>query len=456
MADLGGLFYRNLLFPLLDLRRGTKSLQRYTELKKSQWLSREEIKKLQDQKLKAMIKYAYNKVPFYHRTFKELGLNPEVIKSKDDLCKLPVIDKEIVRKHFDDFKAKDFQRWKPILRTTGGTTGKPLKYYSDRIEHSIFWADLWRVWNWAGYELGDKRATIGGSRPSSSGFRMRSFISSRVMERHLSLSSFEVKSEAMQIHVEKLRKFRPKILRGYPSALYVFANHLEEKQVGDLGIQSVIGISEQLYEHQRKAIENAFGCEIFDNYGCPDGGILACECEKHEYHLNSENAIVEIERDGEVVSPGEEGEIIATNFSKFAMPFIRYKTGDVGRASDAESKCGRGLEILASIQGRTSDYLILPNGNLLSGVNIAALFNALSSQLHIQHYQVVQEKEGELQVLVVEDEGYTEKDSELIKETLQEHIGNEIAIHLRRVDDIPLTGSGKRRSVISKLKGGFG
>ena len=453
--DLGGVLYRRLLFPLLDLRRGTNSLKHFAALKKSQWLGREEIKKLQRQKLKALIVHAYDNVPFYHKTFKELGLRPEDIQSKEDLGKLPIIDKETVRNHFEDLKARDFQRWRPIFRTTGGTTGKPLKYYSDSKEHSIFWADLWRVWNWAGYELGDKRATIGGSRPSSSGFKVRSYISSRVMERNLSLSSFEVKSEALQMHVEKLRKFKPKILRGYPSALFLFANYLDERGGDDFGIKSIISISEQLYEHQRKAIKNAFGCEIFDNYGCPDGGVLACECEEHEYHLNSENAITEIVKEGEVVSSGEEGEMVATNLTRFAMPFIRYSTGDVGKFSDAESSCGRGLEMLNSIRGRTSDYLILPNGNILSGVSIAAVFNAISSQLHIQHYQVVQEKKGELQVFLVEDDGYMERESELIKETLQEHIDQKMTINIRLVDDIPLTESGKRRSVVSKLKVGF-
>ena len=454
--DLGGLLYKKIMFPALDIRRGTKSLRRFAELQKSQWLGREDIRRLQNQKLKALIKHAYDNVPFYNRTFKELGLKPEDIKSKEDLVKLPIIDKEIVRNNFDDLKARNFYNWKPILRTTGGTTGQPLKYYSDCTEHSIFWADLWRVWSWAGYEIGDRRATIGGSKPSSSGFRFRSFISSRIMERHLSLSSFEVESEAMQIHVEKLKKFKPKILRGYPSALHLFANHMDKRQVGDLGIKSVIGISEHLYDHQRKAIENAFGCDVFDNYGCPDGGILACECEKHEYHLNSENVISEIVRDCEVVLPGEEGEIISTNLSKFAMPFIRYRTGDVGKGEDAESKCGRGLEMLASIQGRTSDYIILPNGNLLSAVSIAAVFNALSSKLHIQHYQVLQEKKEELQVLVVRDEGYTKNESNIIIESLKEHIGNEVDVEVSQVDNIPLTESGKRRSVISKLKGGFG
>ncbi len=452
MVDLVGKLNMHLMYPLLDLRRGTNSLKRYTELNKSQWLERDQIIKIQNQKLRALINHAYNNVPFYHKTFRELDLKPNDIRTKEDLIKLPIIDKEIIKTNFDDIKANDFMKWKPVLRTTGGTTGKPLEYYSDKIDKGIFWADLWRAWGWAGWRIGDRRATIGGLRPSGSGFR--SFLRSRIMERNLSLSSFEVNPDAMQIHVEKLRRFRPKILRGYPSSLYLFTRYLNQFSIQDTGVGSVLTISEQVYPHQREAIERAFGCEVYDNYGCPDGGVLACECEEHEYHINSENAIVEIVKGNDVVlggEEGEEGEIISTNLNRYAMPFIRYRTGDMGKASDAKPKCKRGLEILDSILGRTNDYIMLPSGNLLAAVNIAAVFNAISSQIHIRHYQVVQEKRDELLVYIVEDEGFSDRESEIISNSLKEHITGEMEITVKQVDDIPLTDGGKRRSVVSKL-----
>jgi phenylacetate-CoA ligase len=275
------------------------------------------------------------------------------------------------------------------------------------------------------------------------------------MERNLSLSSFEVKPEAMQIHVDKLRKFRPKILRGYPSSLYLFTKYVNESKVQNLGVGSVITISEQLYPHQRKAIKQAFGCDVYDNYGCPDGGVVACECEEHEYHMNSENAIVEIVKGNEVISAGEEGEMVSTNLIRYAMPFIRYRTGDMGKVSDTKANCKRGLKILDSVLGRTNDYILLPSGNLLAAVNIASVFNEISSQIHIRQYQVVQEKRNELTVFVVEDKGFSDMYSEIISNSLKEHIAGEMEITVKQVDDIPLTESGKRRSVISKLKVGF-
>ena len=451
MSESGVVFYQRVMFPILDRRRGTQSLARFAELSKSQWLKPGEIIDLQKKRLKVLIKHAYDNVPYYKRAFRERGLTPDDIKTKKDLHKLPIIDKNTVRDHFDELKAANFRTWKPILRTTGGTTGKPLRYFSDPGEHSVFWADLWRAWTWAGYELGDRRATIGGSRPPSQGFSFGSFVRSRIMERSLSLSSFDVTPEAMAGHVEQLRDFKPKIVRGYPSSLYLFAKYMKKNAVSGLGIESVISISEQLYDHQRKAIEGAFGCPVFDNYGCPDGGVVASECEDHEYHLNSENAIVEIVKDGDVLGFGEEGEIVSTNLVRLAMPFIRYKTGDMAVASDEESRCGRGLEMLSSLMGRTSGYFVLSDGALLAGVNLAAVFNEISSEIHIKQYQVVQESRGEATVLIVEDVGFDRSDRDLISNSLYEHTQGKLAVEVRSVDDIPLTEAGKRRSFISKL-----
>jgi phenylacetate-CoA ligase len=455
MTESSVLFYQRVMYPILDRRRGTKSLARFAELSKSQWLKPDEITELQNKKLRVLIKHAFDNVPFYTRTFKVMGLTPDDIKTKEDLRKLPIIDKNTVRNHFDELKASNFQQLKPLPRTTGGTTGNPLKYFSDQSEHSVFWADLWRAWTWAGYELGDRKATIGGSRPHTSGFSFGSFIRSRLMERNLSLSSFDVTPEAMAGHVDQLKNFKPKIVRGYPSSLFLFARYMKENNVSNLGITSVISISEQLYPHQRKAIEEAFGCPVFDNYGCPDGGVVACECEEHEYHLNSENAIVEIVKDSEVVSPGEEGEMVSTNLTRFAMPFIRYKTGDMAVAKEGESKCGRGLAMLESLMGRTSDYFLLSDGTVLAGVNLSAVFNSISSQLHLKQYQVVQEIKGKATVLLVEDTGFGEGEANLIRNSLQEHTQGKLAVEVKSVDDIPLTEAGKRRSFVSELEVGL-
>lgn len=452
MADSASRFYRKVMFPILDRRRGTNSLARFAELRKNQWLKSHEMEALQHKKLRTLILHAYNNVPYYHELMDKLRLKPDDIKGPGDLGKLPIMDKSTVREHFERLKASNFESLRPVSRTTGGTTGKPMRYFSDRNEHSVFWADLWRAWTWAGYELGDRRATIGGSRPSSSGFSLGSFLRSRIMERNLSLSSFEVTPEAMQGHVGKLRKYKPKILRGYPSSLFLFARYLSQQQVSELGVKSVISISEQLYDHQRRAIESAFGCPLFDNYGCPDGGVVACQCDQQEYHINSDNVIFEIIGGGEAADPGHEGEIVTTNLERFAMPLIRYRTGDLAIGKEGESSCGRSLEMLTMISGRTADYILLPDGNLLAAVNIASVFNEISSQVHIRQYQVVQERKGEVTVLVVEDDGFLESEGEFIRNTLKEFMGGDMAIEVRTVEDIPLTEAGKMRSVVSKLE----
>lgn len=423
------MFYR-----FLDRRRGTRSLNELEYLNATQWYTRQSIEKLQMKKLRRLLYHVYENVAYYKRVFKNAGLTPSDIKTKEDLKLLPLLDKETVKKNFYTLRASDFDSYKPFLSSTGGTTGRPLKYYSDVDDYTVFWADLWRVWSWAGYNLGDKRVTI-GSTPSNG---LIAFVRNRIMERNLNISSFDIKPENIHHIKAQIRKFKPVMLRGYPSALGLLASHFK---LDCPTLKAVITTSEQLYPHQRKLLEAYFECELFDNYGCPDGGIMACECEKHSHHINSENVITEI----------VDGEIVVTSLSRYAMPFIRYRTGDMGELSDDKCDCGRGLEMLDELQGRLSDFITLPDGNIISSIPIVDLFNKMSSKNHIRQYQVVQDSKYKINVKIIEDDGFTEKEAENICRKLQELLHIDTNVNILLVDDIPLTKNGKRRSVISKL-----
>ena len=133
------------------------------------------------------------------------------------------------------------------------------------------------------------------------------------------------------------------------------------------------------------------------------------------------------------------------------MPFIRYRTGDVGKLSHDIGRCKRGLEMLSAISGRTSDYLTLPDGTLMAGVNIAALFNSISNKIHIEQYQVVQEELKRIDLYIVKAKGYTDSDTELLKTSLAKHMGSDVNIEFKFVEEVPLTPQGKLISVISKL-----
>ena len=154
---------KHILYPVGEAFLGTKMLRYLKELEETQWWSLERLQELQNRKLRALIKHAYENIPYYHCLFQERGLTDKDIQTVEDLPKLPVLTKNDIRQNFADLIAKDSSKRKPFLNATGGSTGEPLQYYIDMEVTSISWAGTFRGWEWADYKLGDKRATLAGS-----------------------------------------------------------------------------------------------------------------------------------------------------------------------------------------------------------------------------------------------------------------------------------------------------
>jgi len=437
---IGELMYR--------LSIGINILRHLTELKKTQWWSPAQLGELQDQRLRLLIKHAYANVPYYRRAFRERKLMPDDIKTKGDLHKLPILTKDIIRKRFSDLKAVNFDSWKPWLSKTGGSTGEPLKFYITKTNISVGWACNFRGWEWAGYKLGDKCVTLGGSsivptqKPKFSK-RLR-----YAMERNLPLSAVSMNKKIMNQYVEKIREFKPKFIRGYPSAMYVFAEHLKEEGIDDIKPKAIFTTAEVLYPVHRKAIENQLGCGVFDGYGARDGGPNAMECSEHSgLHVSVEGVAIEFVKDNETVSSGESGRVLCTDLFNYAMPFVRYEVGDVGTPTNELCPCGRGLPLVKSIGGRTTDIIRLGNGTVLSGPAFTLLFK----EFDIEQYQIVQTAKNELLIKIVKGANYTENDTDFILSIVRNHAGEDVKVNVRIVDAIPVTKSGKRRFFISQV-----
>jgi len=442
--------FRSFIFPLMELSQGTK-IQKYLKwLEKTQWWKQpSEIKELQNKKLRALIRHAYENVPYYHKLFRKLNLKPDDIEREEDLRKLPILRKEDIRKNFSELLARDFKRWKPKLNATSGSTGEPLKYYITMDSISIGWASGFRAWG-SGYKLGDKYAMLGGSSLVPKNITLKKRIR-YLFERALPLTSLYMTEEKMREYARKLEEFKPKFIRGYPSALFILAKYLHENDYNDIRPRAVFTTAETLLPYQRKVIEDVFGCDVYDGYGCRDGNANAMECVEHTgYHIAAEQVIMEFVsmKDGEHVSPGEMGEIIATDLHNYAMPFIRYAVEDVAVPSDEICPCGRGLPLLKSIEGRVFDIIKLKDGTMLSGV---PLTDELDSMESVKQYQIIQESEDEIIVKIVKEKGYAEEDTKRILRMLREGVGEEMNIKIEFVNEISTTKAGKRRYIISKV-----
>lgn len=430
----------------------------YKKLLKNQWKSYSDLKHDQEKQLRHMISFCYENVPYYHNLFKKLGLSTKDIQTVDDLQKLPILTKNLIKEHWDDFIPTNLSTMKYYNRATGGSTGIPLRYRISKDDRFLSGAILYRGWGYGGYELGDRMVFLAGS---SLNIPTKTNLTTKVHEiaRNIrKLSSFDMGEHEMQEYSRILNTFGPSFIRGYASSIFFFAQWLEENHFSAPSPKAVFTTAEKLYPHMRKKIGDVFGCDVYDNYGLNDGGISAFECSDHAgLHIDTERSIMEIvDDDGFLIEDGE-GQILATSLCNYAMPFIRYTTGDIGTILDSRCVCGRGSLLLKDIVGREKELLITPQGQYVHG---AALFNLIFHTLEntdlpniisrVKEFQVIQKEINKLEIIFACDEILPDSVLDFIRSVIQNRfIGWDVDFQF--VDMIDRSRAGKYKFIINEI-----
>lgn len=444
---------RDIVYPIRQIRRpaGEKVFEVLGLLEKTQWWSRSELEHFQQERLQALLKHAYEEVPYYHKIFRELELKPQDIKNGDDLQKLPILTKEDIRKNLADLTAKNYSKQELIPSATGGSTGEPMRFFIDKEWGVWNMAAAYREWSWAGYNFGDKIAYLWGAPQDLSHQDELKTKIFNLMHRRMMLDAFDMTEKTLDEYVRTLRKFKPRVINAYASAVYLMAQYMENRGIDDIRPKAILTTADMLFGYKRMTIEKAFGCEVFDYYSGRDTTLQAGECPEHSgYHLAIENAVVEFVNDTEHVAPGELGKIIITDLSNYAMPFIRYEIGDLGMPSDEICSCGRGLPLMKSIKGRILDTIITPDGKYLTGEFFPAIFADYDVK-GINEFQIIQKRKDKLLIKIVKGNDYSDEDFSLYLNIIRKHVGEEMKIDVGFVESIPLTRSGKHRPTISEV-----
>jgi phenylacetate-CoA ligase len=162
-----------------------------------------------------------------------------------------------------------------------------------------------------------------------------------------------------------------------------------------------------------------------------------------------ENVLVEIIKDGRPVRPGEMGEIVITRLDNFAMPFIRYRVGDLGVMASSSCECGRSLPLLQKIEGRIQDAIVTNDGRIVSGLFFAHMMKDCPE---VKEFQVHQLSMGRLLIVIVLQRERPFSSSHRIERIVQQYMGHDMEILFQIRDSIPVTRSGKRRITVSHLK----
>jgi len=438
-------FVRQFIAPLHERLLGRRTFPFLRQLEEAQWSSPDDLRALQNEKLRQLLAHAPACTPFYRRRFAEAGVDGA---SVDDatLQRIPLLDKADIRRFAADMTWRDAPGG-VFEYNTGGSSGTPLTFYFDRRRQAYDQAARMRSHRWFGVNVGERELYLWGSPVELTRTHRLRRIRDALFNQRL-LNAFNMSPSRMDAYLDVLERFRPTCLYGYPSSLALLIEHarFRGRSMSAKALRAVFVTGEVCFPHDREAIASFLQVPVADGYGSREGGFIAHECPFGNMHLTAENVIVEIIRDDRPVLDGETGEIVLTHLDAYAMPFIRYRTGDVGRLKPGRCRCGRGLPMMDVVEGRTTDFLYLPDGGVKHALSIIYPLRAIRS---LRRFRVTQQKDYSVVIEAVRDDRAERITHEAVARSVRPVLGADVPVRVELVDEIPAADSGKYRHVIS-------
>jgi phenylacetate-CoA ligase len=442
---------KHLIFPLHEKILGRDTYQFLSRLEKEQYFKKDQLETLRFKKLKALLIHAGKNIPFYRKRFADAGFNPEKIQAADDVKLLPLLSKEEIRKNLDQMKWNDSPGG--LYRyNTGGSSGKPLVFFFDRRRQAYDAAARALTHKWWDVDIGDKELYLWGSpleiTKQDKMKDLRDWLTNDLL-----ISAFEISEKRIPEMIEKIKKFKPKCVFGYPSTIALFCEMAGKLgyRLDQEGVKVVFSTAEVLYDHQRESISKSFGgVPVTDCYGSREGGFVCHECKQGHYHVIEPNYIIEFLQNGKEVDPGEDGEVILTHLDAWGMPFIRYRTGDVAQPGQGDCTCGRTWRTIRNIKGRTTDFIVTPDGRWQHALSVIYVVRDIEG---VDEFKIIQHQPDEVEVLVkIHPEIFPDNGQTRIVQGFKKRIGNDVNVTVKFVNEIPRDASGKYRYVVSHVE----
>jgi phenylacetate-CoA ligase len=441
-------FVRRVIFPLHERLKGHSTLRMLSEMEREQWLPAEELRQIQERRLQGFLTHAFTTVKYYRELLQQFGLRSSDFQTKADLAKLPLLDKKIIRNKLNDLKSSEASRISEF--STGGSTGVPLTFYLGPTRVSSDIASRCRAESWWGVDIGDREYVIWGSPLElTKQDRLREF-RDRIMRTKL-MSAFEMSPSVMNAYLDEMQHNGCRRLFGYPSSIALLCEHARRqgRDLSKLGVQTVFVTAEFLWDHWRQTISDTFGCPVANGYGGRDSGFIAHECPRGGMHITADRLIVEIVgEDGRLLRPGELGEIVVTHFDTPEMPFIRYRTGDMGALSSNPCPCGRGLPLLEKIEGRKSDFIVTPDGRVMHGLSLIYILRKIAG---IEQFRITQKAVDFFHVELVAGNDFRRDSESIIRHEFEQRMRAPMTVRFEYLSTVPPAKNGKFRYIISEV-----
>jgi phenylacetate-CoA ligase len=421
------------------------------DLRESQWWSTEEFRRFQDHKLRERINYATRHIPYYAKLFRDLGMNSDDIRCAADLRKIPILEKAAVREQPKAFLKGGEVNTSWYEATTSGTTGTPLAVYLSRDDFTRIWGFVFRLREWAGLRdpILPRRVSTTGKDivPIKSAEKTNTYWRYDFPNNALLLSCGPISKETVPLIAAAIKRFEPELITGLPSVLTLIAKYATRNGISLPQPKAIITTAETLLDHDRRRIETSFGSKVYNQYASTDTSAFISECEHGSLHVNPEFGICELlDPQGNLVKPGELGEIVATSFCNMAQVFIRYRTGDWAIAGSKETcACGRSMPRIKSIEGRTDDVVVVRGQGYIGSTD--SIFSVSQALLEAQ---IVQESLDVISLNLVPDSDYNETVEAGLLKDLRDRVGEDVTIIVNKLDQIPRGPNGKFRNIVCK------
>jgi phenylacetate-CoA ligase len=421
-------------------RNGEFYQEKMAFLKQFDYSDEAALRSYQDQELRRLIKYAAENSSFYNELYQDIDLDE--IKGVEDLAKLPILEKDMVRPNLDRMYTIDERE--AFVSYTSGTTGSAMKYlhtFEGLQVRNAFLDDFKRQHGFINGKM--KKASFAFGIAFDTKREQKVFWRDNRALKQRIYSTLHLHEENLQQYVDSLNEFQPDAIDGYPSSIYEVARFINKYQLS-LTFQplAVFSTSETLLPHYRKEIEEAFNCQVFDQYASSEASPFVTECTAGHLHQNMLSGVIEQD---------ENNDMLITTFMNDGTPLIRYRIGDRIKYHEGGERCacGSALPLVEELQGRSSAYIESSARGRYTEVFFSLLADNFDNSLAA--FQFIQPKMDHIIVKVVTDEGYTDEMDQDIIDQITYVLGEDITVEIRKVPEIKRDKSGKLKFIINEM-----
>lgn len=416
--------YTGIFEEIRDLVRSSRS---WSQQQKESW---------QAEQLHLMIKHCRESVPYYQRLFSEHGLHEQDFTHPQDIKKLPILTKAVLKQNIDLFRSSTGKTF--LTQQTSGSTGTPLRLEVDEYTYKLAMALVVDHEETNGVPFGSRRATFAGRMIKPAENLTPPFSRFNKAENQKLFSSYHLNVKTFPYYADELNEFSPVELIGYPSAISDLANHyLSSGITPGFRLSAVVTNSETLLDWQRDVIESAFNCPVFDYYGTAEYVTFASQNADQIYQVSPLLGITEI-------AGPDDDLLLATSLTNRTMPLLRYELGDTAVAAGGSST-GPVYEI-ERIKGRIDDYVILPSGR-----KIGRLDHIFKGIQEITEAQIVQDAPDHCTINLVTNAPCLDPIADRITRAFEERTGDEMRATVKTMPGIPRGPNGKFKNVVQQF-----